>query len=303
MLKTLRAEADAGRLDTYLAREFPDYSRSQLRKYFDAGEILVNGEQVKPSYKVQAGDAIEVKLEPLQRESLPEEEDIPLDILYEDEDLLVVNKPRGLVVHPAVGHSSGTLVNALLYHAGHDLSSLGGEFRPGIVHRLDKDTSGALLVAKNDRMHWLLAELFKDRAVEREYHALVWGKPQSRAGLIDAPIGRDPNNRQRMAVTPKGKPALTHFETLEEFARTSELALRLETGRTHQIRVHLQYIGNPVIGDQIYAPKRLSPGFEGQALHAYRLAFTDPRDGSWREFVAPLPEDYLSLRQELRQML
>ena len=303
MLKTLIAETDNERLDAYLARALADFSRSQLRKYFDAGEILLNGERVKPSCKVRTGDRIELELHALEKEALPEGENIPLDILYEDDDLLVVNKPRGLVVHPAVGHSSGTLVNALLYYAGNDLSSLGGEFRPGIVHRLDKDTSGALLVGKNDRMHRLLAELFKERAVEREYHALVWGKPQSQSGLIDAPIGRDPNNRQRMAVTSKGKPALTHFKTLEQFAKNSELALQLETGRTHQIRVHLQYIGNPVIGDAVYAPKRPSLGFEGQALHAYRLAFTDPRDGSWREYIAPLPEDYLKLRQELCQML
>lgn len=299
MIKTIIVDQDSVRIDRFIANEFPELSRSKIKMLLDKGDVLCNEAQVKASYKVQGGDLIQINYQIEGEEYIPQAEDIPLDIIYEDQDLIILNKVRGMVVHPGPGHKSGTLVNALLFYAGQDLSSLGGEYRPGIVHRLDKDTSGIILVAKNNIIHRQMSELFKSQDIHREYRALVWGKPGSKSGLIDAPIGRDINNRQRMTVTPKGKNAYTHFELMENFKNHSELALKLETGRTHQIRVHLQYIGNPVIGDEVYAPNRPNLDFKGQALHACKIAFDDPRDGKRKSFEAPLPEDYLSLRQKL----
>lgn len=293
MRKKITAEQNFKRLDIYLTECFPELSRTQIKRLCDEGRVLLNEKTAKAGQGGKTGDVIVCDIPEADERPFPEAEAIELDIIYEDSDLLIINKPRGMVVHPAPGHHSGTLVNAVLHHCNHDLSEIGGPIRPGIVHRIDKDTSGLLMVVKNDAFHRAVAALIKRHEVVRDYRALVWGHPRSKAGLIDAPIGRDPSDRQRMAVVRGGREARTHFELLKEYKRHSELALELETGRTHQIRVHLKYIGLPVIGDPVYAKGRKTFGMTGQALHAWRLRFIDPRDGREKIFEAPLPEDYL----------
>lgn len=292
-------EPDAGeRIDRFLAAQEEDWSRSQVQKWLKEGRVTVNGEPVKANYRLEPDDEIVLRVPP-PKDLAVEPEPMDLDIVYEDGDVVVVNKPRGLVVHPAPGHLSGTLVNGLLYHC-RDLSGIGGVLRPGIVHRIDKDTSGLLVVAKNDRAHLSLAKQFKDHTVTRRYVALVHGEVAHDRGTIDAPIGRDPQNRQRMAVLPKsGKRAVTHFAVLERFPAYTLLELKLETGRTHQIRVHMKFIGHPVVGDPKYGPRRTLP-IDGQALHAGVLGFVHPRTGAYLEFNAPLPEDMARLIDQLR---
>ncbi|GAB6932539.1 RluA family pseudouridine synthase [Calditerricola satsumensis] len=292
-------EPDVGeRIDRFLAAQEEDWSRAQVQKWIKEGRVTVNGEPVKANYRLEPDDEIVLRVPP-PKDLAVEPEPMELDIVYEDSDVVVVNKPRGLVVHPAPGHLSGTLVNGLLYHC-RDLSGIGGVLRPGIVHRIDKDTSGLLVVAKNDRAHLSLARQFKDHTVTRRYVALVHGEVAHDRGTIDAPIGRDPHNRQRMAVLPKtGKHAVTHFAVLERFPGYTLLELKLETGRTHQIRVHMKFIGHPVVGDPKYGPRKTLP-IDGQALHAGVLGFVHPRTGEYLEFRAPLPEDMERLLLQLR---
>jgi 23S rRNA pseudouridine1911/1915/1917 synthase len=275
-------------------------SRTQVQAWIRDGHVTVNGKPVKANYKVQIEDSVSVWVPPPQATDVAPE-NIPLDIVYEDSDVIVVNKPRGMVVHPAPGHSSGTLVNALLYHC-RDLSGLNGIIRPGIVHRIDKDTSGLLMAAKNDHAHASLAAQLKEHSVTRKYVALVHGNLAHDAGTVDAPIGRDPKDRKLFAVTVRnGKRAITHFAVLERFGRFTLLELKLETGRTHQIRVHMKYIGHPLVGDPVYGGKTRGIGIEGQALHAAVLGFRHPRSGERLEFSAPLPEDMRNLLIQLRK--
>lgn len=274
-------------------------SRSFVQGLIAQECIIVNGLHKKANYKVRLGDKIEVTI-PTPRESTAEPENIPLEILYEDEDVLVVNKPQGMVVHPAPGAWTGTMVNALLYHCN-NLSGINGVLRPGIVHRIDKDTSGILVVAKNDSSHQGLAAQLKAHTMERKYLALVHGGMLEPSGTVDAPIGRDPSDRKRMTVVMHhSKHAVTHYTVLERFRETTYLEVRLETGRTHQIRVHMLYVKHPVLGDPVYGPKRNAYGLQGQMLHAAHLGFEHPRSGTWMEFDAPVPKTFANLLEKLR---
>lgn len=274
-------------------------SRSCVQGIIAQEYVRVNGLAKKANYKVRQGDLIEVTI-PAPRESTAEPENIPLEILYEDEDVLVVNKPQGMVVHPAPGAWKGTMVNALLYHC-HNLSGINGVLRPGIVHRIDKDTSGILVVAKNDVAHEGLAAQLKAHTMERKYLALVHGVVLEPSGTVDAPIGRDPSDRKRMAVVMHhSKSAVTHYTVLERFRELSFLEVRLETGRTHQIRVHMLYVKHPVLGDPVYGPKRNLYGLKGQMLHAAHLGFEHPRSRTWMKFDAPVPKVFAALLEKLR---
>ncbi|TCT26847.1 ribosomal large subunit pseudouridine synthase D [Melghiribacillus thermohalophilus] len=288
------------RIDKLLVKLNSDVSRTQVQGWIKDDFVKVNDETVKSNYKCQTGDRITWQMpevEPLDIQA----ENIPLEIMYEDKDVLVVNKPRGMVVHPSAGHSSGTLVNALLYHC-HDLSGINGMERPGIVHRIDKDTSGLLMVAKNDRAHMGLARQLSDKTVKRKYEAVVHGVISHNSGTIDAPIGRDPKDRQKMAVVENGKEAVTHFQVLKRFQDFTHVECVLETGRTHQIRVHFQYINHPLAGDPKYGPKKtLSIG--GQALHARVLGFEHPVSGKWMEFEAEPPEVFQKVLDDLNKTL
>jgi len=288
------------RLDVYLAGESPGTSRSYLQRLIGDGLVKVNGAPSKPGYRVKPGDEI-VLCVPYPEELKVEPEPLPLDIYYEDADVIVINKPRGMVVHPAEGNYSGTLVNALLYHC-RDLSGINGVLRPGIVHRLDKDTSGLLMAAKNDAAHLELARQLKDRRVVRRYLALVHGRIEEDSGTIEAPIGRHSRDRQRMAVAAAGggKPAVTHYRVVQRFAKSTLLKVRLETGRTHQIRVHLAYLGHPLVGDGKYAPRRDHYGLAGQFLHAAVLGFTHPRTKEYLAFEAPLPVELADFLRKIR---
>lgn len=293
--------APAGmRLDVALAADAAlGLSRSRIQALIAAGAVTVDGVAVTRSgLRLRGGETIAVEVPP-DRPAEAFAEDIPLDVVYEDADIIVINKPRGLVVHPAAGHSSGTLVNALLKHCP-DLAGIGGVLRPGIVHRLDRDTTGLLVAAKTQRAHEALARAIKARAVRREYLAIVWGVPDAPQGRIEAPIGRHPVDRKRMAVVEGGRPAVSHFTVLESFGRASLLRCALETGRTHQIRVHLAFIGHPVIGDPVYGGRRDPCGMAGQALHAALLAFDHPVDGRPLRFEVPPPEDFRQLLARLR---
>ena len=284
------------RLDKALA-DLTELSRSQANEAIKNGNILVNGKAVKAKYSVKEGDLVTYDLpEPEVLEY--EAEDIPLDIVYEDYDVAVVNKPQGMVVHPSVGHTSGTLVNALMYHI-HDLSSINGVVRPGIVHRIDKDTSGLLMIAKNDRSHQALAEELKDKKSLRKYLAIVHGNISNDRGVIEAPIGRSEKDRKKQAVTAKGKPAVTHFKVLERFGNYTLVELTLETGRTQQIRVHMAYIGHPVAGDPIYGPRKTLKG-NGQFLHAQTLGFTHPTTGESLRFSVEPPAIFQETLENLR---
>ncbi|MDA3904359.1 MAG: RluA family pseudouridine synthase [Desulfuromusa sp.] len=304
----------AERLDTFLSECLLDISRSQLKKLIDSGLITVNGVATKASSKLKGGESIQVNLpEPEPTEAIPE--DIPLHILYEDQDLIVIDKPAGMVVHPAAGHSHGTLVNALLYHC-HDLAGIGGELRPGIVHRIDKDTSGAIVVTKNDQSHQHLAAQFKDHSINRRYLALVHGSPDKSSGIIDQPIGRHPTQRKKMSGKARnGKRAVTHWKTLKQYNvnRLSLIELQLETGRTHQIRVHFAEINCPLVGDPLYGNRsrvtaiqdmelrKLIDQLPGQALHAQKLGFIHPSSGKYLEFSSEMPETLQNLITYLDQ--
>ncbi|CAL8899632.1 pseudouridylate synthase [Bacillus pumilus] len=291
-------EQTSERLDKFLSTTEPEWSRTQVQQWVKDGLIEVNGKQVKANYKVQAGDQIKVEI-PEPEVLDVEAEPMDLDIYYEDADVLVVNKPRGMVVHPAPGHVSGTLVNGLMAHCT-DLSGINGVMRPGIVHRIDKDTSGLLMVAKNDMAHESLVNQLVAKTVTRKYTAVVHGIIQHDTGTIDAPIGRDKKDRQSMTVTKESaKQAVTHFDVIERFEDFTVVECRLETGRTHQIRVHMKYIGYPLAGDPKYGPRK-TVDFNGQLLHAGVLGFDHPRTGEYIEFTAPVPADMQAFIDSLR---
>ncbi len=294
---TFTINEEKGRIDKVLAELLPTHSRSQIQQWVKEGAVYVNDEAVKQNYKVKAGDLIQAT----EPDAVPLEiiaEDIPLDIVYEDEDVMVVNKPQGMVVHPSAGHMAGTLVNALMYHVK-DLSGINGVIRPGIVHRIDKDTSGLLMVAKNDQAHEKLAAQLKDKTSLREYVALVHGEIPHEKGTIDAPIGRAKEDRKKQAIIDDGRPAVTHFTVIEQFSDFTLVTLKLETGRTHQIRVHMRYIGYPIAGDPTYGPKKTLKG-NGQFLHAKTLGFKHPTTGEFLTFEAPLPTIFENTLEELR---
>lgn len=280
----------SARLDSFVAAE-TELSRTQAQRMIRDGAILLNGKVVKPNMMTAIGDRVEVSYpDPVETDVLPE--NIPLDILYEDAELLVLNKPQGMVVHPAPGHESGTLVNALLYHI-HDLSGIGGELRPGIVHRIDRMTSGLLVVAKNDAAHRALSEQFRDHTAHRSYAALVDGNIKTDNGTVDAPIARHPVDRKRMAILSGGREAVTHWNVAARYGQYTLLQIELETGRTHQIRVHLASLQHPVTGDEVYGREKRPFGLIGQALHGYRLTFCHPKSGERMVFYAPLPDHLL----------
>lgn len=301
----LQVQEPATRLDRYLSDHLPDLSRSRIQKLIEQGQVWVNG-QVCASKKetVQAGDSIHLEIPEAQPLAL-QAEAIPLDILYEDEHLIILNKPIGLVVHPSPGHEDGTLVNALLAHCGDALAGIGGVQRPGIVHRLDKDTSGAIAIAKTDPAHQHLQAQFKAKTARREYLAVVYGAPSASSGTIDAPIGRHPVDRKKMAIVPEeksGRRAVTHWYVDERLGNFTLMRFQLETGRTHQIRVHSAHIGHPVVGDPVYGSGRsIGVNLQGQALHAWKLRLQHPITEDWIEVTAPPPEEFLTLLNVLRR--
>lgn len=298
MVHIIREEQAGDRIDKIISTLDPEWSRSQVQQWIKDGSVLVNGTQVKTNYKGSLNDSIEIIIpEPEILDVIPEE--MNLEIFYEDPDVLVVNKPKGMVVHPAPGHLTGTLVNGLMAHCK-DLSGINGVLRPGIVHRIDKDTSGLLMVAKNDMAHESLVNQLVAKTVTRKYKALVHGNIQHDHGTIDAPIGRDSKDRQSMTIVDKGKHAVTHFNVLERFKDFTLVECQLETGRTHQIRVHMKYIGFPLVGDTKYGPKK-TLDIGGQALHAGVLGFDHPRTGEYLEFEAPMPDYFIDLVQTLRE--
>ncbi|EMT38867.1 23S rRNA pseudouridine1911/1915/1917 synthase [Thermoanaerobacter thermohydrosulfuricus] len=291
-------EDEGKRIDVFLAAEL-DYTRSYIKKLIVDGLVFVNGKTVKPSYKVKENDEVVVNIPEVEKiDVMPE--NIPLDILYEDDDIIVISKPQGMVVHPAPGNYSGTLVNALLYHCK-NLSGINGILRPGIVHRLDKDTSGVMVVAKNDKAHISLSNQIKERSVFKKYVAIVEGVIKDEAGEIEAPIGRHPVDRKKMAVIEDGRYALTLYKVLERFKENTLVEAVIKTGRTHQIRVHMAYIGHPVVGDPVYGFKKQKFKLEGQALHSRVLGFMHPTKGVYMEFEAPLPEYFVRLIEILRR--
>ncbi|WP_066459559.1 RluA family pseudouridine synthase [Anaerotruncus rubiinfantis] len=298
----LTDEVDAGeRIDKWLCENADGLTRSAIQRFCESGGVLANGKTVAKNYRLRGGEEILLRVpdaKPL--DVLPQ--NIPVEILYEDDDLLVVNKPKGMVVHPAPGNWDGTLVNALLYHCAGRLSSINGVIRPGIVHRIDKDTSGLLIVAKNDFSHSMLAEQIKEHSFTRIYNAIVYGGFTELEGTVDAPIGRNPSDRKKMCVTEKNaRKAVTHYSVREPFGAFTDLVLRLETGRTHQIRVHMAYKGHPVAGDPVYGPKKVITSLRGQCLHARTIGFVHPRTGAYLEFTSELPEYYLQFLNSIKE--
>lgn len=297
----IKEEKEAERIDKFLSEAIGDLSRSFLQKLLKEKQVMVNEKPVKANYRLRTGDRIRVCVPPCEELNI-EPENIPLDILYEDEDLLVINKPKGMVVHPSAGHTSHTLVNGVLYHCQGNLSGINGVLRPGIVHRIDKDTTGALVICKNDLVHRELAEQLKEHTIKRRYRAIVLGNFKEEEGTVEGPIGRHPVDRKKMAINYKnGKDAVTHYRVLERFGNYSYIECRLETGRTHQIRVHMTSIGHPLLGDLVYAPSQKN-GFhlEGQTLHAQILGFYHPVQKKYMEFEAPLPDYFVKLLKNLR---
>ena len=288
------------RIDRFVSDSIPELTRSAVQSLIADGAVLAGGKAVSKNYKLRGGEEISVTLpEPQPMDAVPEE--IPLDIVYEDSDLLVVNKPKGMVVHPAHGNYTGTLVNALLWHCGDSLSGINGVIRPGIVHRIDKNTSGLLIVAKNDRSHLFLAEQIKEHSFTREYEAVACGSFREPEGTVDAPIGRHKTDRKKMCVTQENsRNAVTHYTVLKQYAGYAHVRLRLETGRTHQIRVHLAYIGHPVLGDDVYG--KPYKGLEGQCLHARKIGFIHPSTKEYMEFTSPLPDYFQSVLNKLDRM-
>lgn len=297
------ADCEGERLDAFLARSMEGMSRSGAQRLIEEGCVLRSGKPAKKNDRLKPGEEIAVTIpEPKPIDIVPKE--IPLEIVYEDEDLLVINKPKGLVVHPAPGHQEDTLVNGLLYALGDDLSGINGELRPGIVHRIDKDTSGLLAVAKNDRAHIMLASQLKDHSMARTYEAIVCGTFREDRGTVDAPIGRHPSDRKKMTVTQRNsKPAVTHWEVVRRYRGYTHIRCRLETGRTHQIRVHMAHIGHPILGDMVYGRKKPELGQDTQCLHAGALCFTHPRDGRPVMVLAPLPPYFEEVLEKLERML
>lgn len=296
-------ESQAGiRIDKFLSDELPELSRSYIQKLIKEEEITVNGKKIKANYKVNENDVVVINQPELKEPDILAE-NIPLDILYEDSDLLIINKPKGMVVHPSAGHYSGTLVNALMYYCKEDLSGINGVMRPGIVHRIDMDTTGSLLVCKNDFTHQNLAEQLKVHSIRRIYHAIVHGVIKEDEGTINAPIGRHPIDRKKMSINHKnGKEAVTHFKVIQRFRDYTYIQCQLETGRTHQIRVHMASIKHPLLGDAVYGPARCPFKLQGQTLHAKIIGITHPRTGEYLEADAPLPEYFTSLLKKLENL-
>lgn len=292
-------EKGGERIDKYLSEQLEDMTRSHIQKLIKENMVRVNGMAVKSNFKLSASDQIEVEIPELKEpDILPE--NIPLDILYEDQDILVVNKPKGMVVHPAPGHYTGTLVNAIMYHCKDNLSGINGVMRPGIVHRIDMDTTGSLLICKNDRAHQALAEQLKEHSITRKYHAIVHGRLKEDEGTIDKPIGRHPIDRKKMSVhCTNGREAITHYRVLKRFQQFTYIECQLETGRTHQIRVHMSSIGHPILGDQVYGPAKCPYKLQGQTLHAKVLGITHPTTGKYMEFDAPLPDYFQGLLEKM----
>lgn len=296
----LRAETSGQRLDIFLAAAVPELTRSAAQRLLEQGNVTLDGAPLKKNARTEAGAEYELSL-PELRETELVAQDIPLDVVYEDADVLVVNKPKGLVVHPAAGHEDGTLVNALLHHCGESLSGINGEKRPGIVHRIDMDTSGLLIVAKNDFSHRSLSDQLKDHTLRRTYECIVRGGFREDSGTVDAPIGRDPRDRKRMAVTEKNsRPAVTHWTVLARYGQYTHLQCRLETGRTHQIRVHMAYINHPIAGDPLYGVRKPELGLTSQCLHARALTFRHPRTGEEITVTCPLPEEFERALEKLK---
>lgn len=296
---TVDGENSDLRLDKYLVSQLEDFTRSAVSKLIEGGQVKVNDKTASKNYKCKAGDRVEIEIpDPVELDVTAE--NIPLDIVYEDSDLLVVNKPKGMVVHPAAGNCSGTLVNALLYHCKDSLSGINGVIRPGIVHRIDKDTSGLLIVAKNDTAHLDLAQQIKEHSFHRAYQAVAYGNFKEDNGTVNQPIGRHPKDRKKMAVTYKNsKNAVTHYEVISRYEKFTHIRCVLETGRTHQIRVHMAYIGHPLAGDEVYGPKKVITQLNGQCLHAGELGFVHPRTKEYMEFTAPLPEYFTNFLKKL----
>ena len=288
------------RLDKYLAEQFPEQTRSYLQKLIKDGEVLVNGKNVKTGYQLSKGDEVSVNIpEPKELDVEPQKMD--LDIVYEDDDVILINKPKGMVVHPAPGHTTDTLVNGLLYHCKDNLSGINGVARPGIVHRIDRDTTGILIVCKNDMSHNSIAAQLKEHSINRRYRALVHGNLKEDTGTVEGAIGRHPIDRKKMSINEKnGKPAVTHYTVLERFGNYTLIECKLETGRTHQIRVHMTSIGHPLVGDEVYGPAKCPFKLQGQCLHAMVLGFVHPRSGEYMEFSAELPEYFEELLRKLR---
>ena len=299
----ISATDNGERIDKYLSEKFSEYSRSYIKGLIDDGRVSVSGKTVKSSFKVFNGAAITINIPPLKEvEIIPE--NIPLDILYEDEDVILINKPKRMVVHPAAGHYTGTLVNALMYHCKENLSGINGELRPGIVHRIDMDTTGVIIVCKNDVSHRLIAEQLKEHSIKRKYQAIVYGAFKIDEGTIEGPIGRSKTDRKKMAIVPDGKAAITHYRVIKNYTSPNgnnfaHIECELETGRTHQIRVHMASIGHPLLGDEVYGAAKNPFKLQGQALHAEMLGFVHPRTGEYMEFHAPLPQYFLELLKRL----
>lgn len=295
----LEAEYEGERLDKYISILYPEQSRSFFQKLIKDGHVLVNDTPEKANYRLRVEDLISVTIpDAVETPILPE--NIPLDILYEDDDLLVVNKPKGMVVHPSAGHYTGTLVNAIMYHCKDSLSGINGEIRPGIVHRIDMDTTGSLIVCKNDESHIFIAEQIKEHSVTRKYRGIVYGGVSDDEGTIDAPIGRHPTDRKKMAIVPNGKPAVTHYRVLQRFERYTYMEFQLETGRTHQIRVHMASIGHPLLGDAVYSSGKSPYHLQGQTLHAMTIGFIHPATREYLEITAPLPDYFEKILHDLR---
>ncbi len=293
---TFAAEADdvGKRIDVFAAENYEELSRSGLKKIIDAGGVTVNNKTVKANYKLRTGDIVTMNIpESVPLEIIPQ--NIPLDILYEDDDVIVINKPQGMVVHPAPGHYTDTLVNALLYHCGDSLSGINGIMRPGIVHRIDMDTSGVIMAAKNNNAHRSLALQLAEHSITRKYNAIVYNNIKEDEGTIDKPLGRNPSDRKKMAVVPGGRRAVTHYRVLDRLGKFTYIEAQLETGRTHQIRVHMTYAGHPLLGDSVYGPKKQPFNLKGQVLHARVLGFVHPVTGEYMEFESPLPEYFQKL--------
>ena len=295
---TATPEEKGRRLDQFLAEQLEELTRSAAQRLAEEEHVLLNGKPLKKNYKMTGCETLEVHLpDPEPIDAVPQ--NIPLDIAYEDEDLLVINKPKGMVVHPAPGNLDGTVVNAVLYHCGESLSGIGGAFRPGIVHRIDKDTSGLLIIAKNDRAHLYLSEQLKDHTLARTYEAVVIGGLKEDKGTVNAPIGRSPKDRKKMAIVPDGRHAVTHYEVLARYPGYTHIRCKLETGRTHQIRVHMASLGHPIVGDEVYGPSKSKFDLQGQCLHARELTFLHPADGQPRLIKSDLPDYFTDLLHKL----
>lgn len=297
LLKTTE-DVRGKRLDAYLADTLEELTRSAAANLIEAGAVLVDGKAAAKSLKIAGGENVEVTLpepEPIDAAA----QDIPLDVVYEDSDVIVVNKPSGMVVHPAPGHADGTLVNALLYHCGESLSGIGGALRPGIVHRIDRDTSGLIIAAKNDAAHQSLTAQLSDHTLGRTYECIVTGNLREDSGTVDAPIARHPTDRKKMAVVSGGRNAVTHWEVIARYPGYTHVRCRLETGRTHQIRVHMAYLGHPILGDTVYGSKKEVPGLTGQCLHAVGLQFIHPRTGELVRLSCPLPEEFTKMLKKI----